>query len=203
MKKLFSLLFSAAFALSVGAQGYVEAIVDHTSSQNGLNQGTIGYTFRANADMSVSDIGVFAYILEATAPMRVGLWDAAGNLLADRTITVTSTQVGASRYETLPAPISLVGQQVYHLGVYFPTDWAFRIVGGDLGGTVTTSPGVTLIGYAANTTGFAFPTADPTGVGFFPITGNLLVPQVPEPSVGSLAVLGILSLAGFRKKLQA
>jgi hypothetical protein len=200
MKTLSSLLFALGFALSSHAQGYVEAISSYDSSNVGSQDGTIGYSFRANASMTVSDIGVFANILQATSPMRVGLWDSAGNLLADKNITSSSPQTGTSRYEPLTTPVSLVGDQVYHIGAWFPTTFSYSIVGKDFGGSITTSPGIALIGYVANPTGFAFPTPVTGGEGIFALTGNLLIPSVPEPATAALILVSLLTYAGLRSR---
>ncbi len=203
MKTLATVFLTFGMALFAGAQGYVEAITSFSSPSTGENDGTIGYTFRANQALSVTDLGVFAYVVDKTSPMRVGLWDSAGNLLAEKLITTGSQLVGTSYYEALQSPVSLLGQQVYHIGAFYntaPHSFSYNIVGGDFLGNVATSMGIELISYASNTNGFAFPTAVDGGQGLTAITANFRYPGVPEPAVASLALLAGFALLGARMR---
>jgi hypothetical protein len=203
MKTLTTLLLTFCLVLSLNAQGIVEAINDYSSPSTSQGDGTIGYTFRATDSLTVTDIGVFAYIVSQTSPMRVGLWDSSGNLLADRLISTTSPLIGTARYEGLENPISLQAQQVYHIGASYvstPSVFSYNLAGGDFFGHATPSLGVELIGYASNPTGFAFPAAVSGGEGVVALTANFRYPAIPEPATASLVLLAALALVAARSR---
>jgi len=89
----------------------------------GSNQSaTIGWSFSVGAVSELTALGIYDHDgdgIEDAHP--VGIWTAAGALLAQATVPVgtAGTLVGSYRYVTLASPLTLSAGQTYMIGAYF------------------------------------------------------------------------------------
>jgi hypothetical protein len=189
-----------ALALSANAQGYVECLAEYNSPTAGSDDGTIGFAFKANQDLTVMELGVFANIFETVGPIEVKVWDDAGDVKASAIVTATSPQFNLTRYEILATPLSLLAQQVYFIGAYLPQLVGVNYVGPDFGGSCQVFSGVQYLGYATNSAA-AKPFLVPGGEAIIPGAANFRI--VPEPALTSILALGAAAFLLARRARKA
>ena len=166
----------------------------------------VGWSFTVNSPIVVTGLGMFDYSLPSPGLVdthTVGLWGS-GTLLAQATITVSSTQVAsaASFGQWLFADIAPVelGLGTYVLGAFYPTAADFVVVNAD----ITTAPEITYVtSLASNSSSFGEP--GPYGLDMPGVFGpDLEFGAVPEPAaiylLGTVAALLGLCLARSRRR---
>lgn len=193
MKRFLSLVTLMA-ALSVNAQGTYEAIIGSSSTNPPLLAtltGTAGWNFQPTTNIEVIALGALNPVVTGSGTIFVGLWDAAGTLLASNAVTSSSTLASDSRFESI-TPITLFPGQTYHLGAYAANGTiGFAIIDLLAGDTLITAPYLDLLGAVGANDAFAFPTGTGEDAGLFYMAPNLqFITVVPEPSVLSLALVG-------------
>ena len=164
---------------------------------------TIGWSFTANANLSVTKFGWFVTAPSLNGDHQVAMWDAAGNLLAQTTILGPGPAQGDGfRYVAAAfAPFQLDAGDTYFIGGRdLNTDGDSYLAGLSF---IVTDPAITFVGAARsdNASGFAFPDLvtlgsngrigpnflfdvlpdDPAGPG----------PGVPEPATWTMMILGL------------
>lgn len=209
---LLCLLSIPVTVFTVSAQGSVAAMLNYTgaSPTNGspiyspitssVNR-SLGWTFQPLADINVTALGTFDYIVSGAGGWQVGLWRADGTLLASETITASSAAVNQSLYQSI-TPVLLTAGQTYYVAVYSPSGpFPFYVVGpnADPNGYATMSPEIQLgiIAYSPNA-GFAFPSTTAGLPGDAIIAPNFQFQAVPEPS--TLCLLGGTIILPFLRR---
>jgi hypothetical protein len=174
---LFLLISGACLAQSPAVTGFSGGTVFVTV--DGTNM-TVGYTFTANTNLSVSAIGFWES--NTSVPLgeahQVGLWTSTGTLLASGTVQVNSPVTGNWRYASI-TPVTLTAGQQYVVGsdVVSPFPDAYERIPSS-GGSVSTSL-ITILNsdISPSASGFAFPnTAEGSFLARF--GPNMLVTQV-------------------------
>jgi len=165
---------------------------------------TIGWSFTANNNISVSSLGFFD---ETTAtPLaqnhQVGLWTATGTLLSSVTVQTNSALTGSFRYESI-TPVTLTSGSTYFLGSTVSSPFGDPYL--TAATSITTAPQITFRNTLRNATsgGFSFPSITGTANGRFGPNFQfdvLVPPSVPEPdsTLGFLAI-GIFGIASTLK----
>jgi hypothetical protein len=172
---------------------------------------TLGYQFTANTSAAVVGLATWDDWAVTPGSVDVGLWDAAGNLLASATVTSSSPTIGsadwsyASIVPVAPVPpVTLTAGDTYYVAS-FGSDANFTWATGGL--TVDPRINFVLDAYVSSTS-LQFPTntslinAD-LGGGYF--GGNVILGSVPEPSTWAMMLAGLagLGLAGWRRARKA
>jgi hypothetical protein len=170
----------------------------------GLTHRTIGWSFTANDNLSVTSLGLWD---ETPAdPLgqshQVGLWSSTGTLLGSATIQTNSPLTGSFRYAAI-TPVALTSGLTYFLGseVYEPFSDGYTTVAS----SIVTAPEITFLGTAVNNSagGFSFPSNTGSGNGRFGpnFQFQVISTSVPEPTstLGFLA-LGTLGAASTLKR---
>lgn len=198
---LLTLLATASLAPRAGAQnpGLISFTGGTTFATFQADGDTVGWAFTANQPLIVAQLG-FLDVTPAdplTQPHAVGLWDAAGNLLASVTIQPGSNLISGFRYEAI-TPVALIVGQTYVLGAFY--DALNTTADGYVTGatTATFDPGITFLGPRRDPdgpqTGLIFPSVASAGNGRF---GPNMLFAIPEPAVYALLGMG-LTLVGIR-----
>lgn len=167
--------------------------------------GTIGWSFAANADLLVTQLGFW----DATpaSPLAtnhdVGIWTGGGSLLGSATVLTNSPILNGFRY--VPTnPIFLDAGQTYVIGTFIPAppdNDNIYISSLTTAPVLTTAPEITFVSSNVNVggTGLAFPAATPAlALGRF--GPNFQFEVVPEPATWILFGLGCLVLLSYRCK---
>jgi Domain of unknown function (DUF4082)/PEP-CTERM motif len=188
----------AMFVLFLASAGTARADVvalDITPDDFTVNIGpafTVGYSFTANAAVTVTQLGNDFFVGTNPSPATVSLWDASGGLLGQVSVSSAGNTLGSANFNftALGTPVTLTAGDTYVIGAdeadgnHF---WA-KVT------SITTDPGITY-GSALSIGGDnTFPGGhDALGIGgnsYFGPSFALSEPtQVPEP--GSLALLGL------------
>lgn len=174
---------SAAFA--------VENIDDAVTTLSTTSNRTLGWSFTANQNISVTHLGVWDEDADGlVGSHRVGIWTSGGTPLGDVTVSAGTTSPasgpsindGQVRYEALGTPIALSSGVNYVIGALYDDDDALIYDGS----SITTATEITWITSHVNAEedGFSFPGAYLAREGYL---GPSFV-FVPEPA--SLALLG-------------
>jgi uncharacterized protein DUF4082 len=159
---------------------------------------TIGFTFTANGDILVTALGVWDSTPAdpLTQTHQVGLWTSGGTLLASATVLTTSPVTGEWRYVAI-TPVMLQAGQSYIAGSEITAPFSEIHSRVNLpGGTVTTSPLITIGLATANATaaGFSVPNiTNPAALARF--GPNLLVQAAPVITPPTPVPISPLALA--------
>jgi hypothetical protein len=200
---------SAALAtiltLALGAHARADSAAvaitpDPSSTFNNGNGYSLGYSFEANSNITVTQLGYFADPTLAESH-DVGLYTSTGILLASTVVTNADTLIANFIYNAI-TPVALTAGQDYVImgssGLVDP--YSFNPI------SFSTDPSITYLqdGFAFGN-GLAFPTQTdgPGTVGYFGPNFLLASAVVPEPStlvLGGLAAMGGL-LVGCRRRL--
>jgi hypothetical protein len=208
MRFLLSLVVLAT-AWTAGAQGTSQpAIQGYTNAIIGSFSATAGWSFQPATNITVTELGCVANFFTnnpSAASVEIGLWNSLGSLLASNTITLGSSNIDGSRYESV-TPVALLSGTTYRIGAYFPgsifvLDAVVPLINS---GFVTNSPDILGLETAEGIGGFASPVggSDPVhdaaflGPNFRYLGGS----PVPEPSSLLLLSLGGVLAAARRGK---
>ncbi len=204
----------AMFVLFLAAAGTARADVvalDITPADFTINIGpafTVGYSFTANAAVTVTQLGNDFFVGANPSPATVSLWDSSGGLLGQVGVSNTDPTLGSANFNfhALGTPVTLTEGQTY-------------VIGADEAGgnhfysqvtSITTDPGITYGSPMSILGDNTFPGgSDALGDGpngYFGPSFALSAPtQVPEP--GSLALLALTAAGaagyGWRRRKKA
>lgn len=190
-------LASAALATAIlspaAHAGPVVSGVQNPAPGFGCTNFTCAFTFVADRDLTVTDLGAFDTNLDGFASnMEVGLWTIAGDLLASVTLPTGASGVLIENHRYLSiVPVSLTAGQEYVVGV---ATSGFNGLAPFLGASGIVTDGITFTGggFAQGPT-LRFPTNFDNSPRSF---GNFIVEMVNVPAPGGLAILGF-GLAGL------
>jgi len=159
--------------------------------------GTIGTSFivASTSPLSVYQLGIYDYNL--SGPHTVGLWDSVGHLLVSATIPTAANTVDGFKWVDIPSVVLSPSGQ-YTVGAYYPNTSEWFVDSATISPLFHVIAGV----YHDDTAGQAglyWPTDGYNQSGFF--SANLSAAPVPEPATVFLLGMGILGLAGFRKRV--
>ena len=192
-----------AAAWTAGAQG-TSAIRGYTNAVGGAFNATAGWSFQPATNILVTELGCVANFFAnnpAASLVQVGLWTTGGSLLASNSITLASSNIDQSLYESV-TPVLLSPSQTYLVGAYFPgglftLDVAAPTINS---GGVIRSLDILGLASAEGISGFAAPIggSTPTPNAAFLGPNFRYEGGVPEPSSWLLLGLGGLLLAARR-----
>jgi hypothetical protein len=170
-----------------------------TRAQRSETPFTLGWEFSTNHAITVNALGFFDDSQDGLAESHdVGLWDSAGNLLAETTVVTGDPLVNQWRYSDV-TPVTLAAGADYFVGALF-TSGADNVVFTGTSADVTTTANIS---YIQATFAAGGSLSDPTNAdgtpGFF--GPNISANAVPESSTWAMMMLGFagLGFAGYRK----
>ena len=207
-----SLLYAGAVALTFSsappAVAEVAPAIDFTSPGIVLSNTsfTLGYQFTANAGAVVDGLAVWNDFSVTPGSADVGLWDAAGTLLASTTVTTSSPTIGTADWSYTPiAPIALTLGAMYVVGSFgSDAQVAFFNSG------ITVDPRITYVQDAfIASSALQFPSqtvSNPIELADF--GANVILGPIPEPSTWAMtlagfAAVGLLGAVRARKGIAA
>lgn len=205
MKKLLAAL--AVSTILVSPAHAETAILDFTGGStfaafSGDAAGeTIGWSFVANSDLAVTDLGWFSPSGDdLVASHTVGIWDLAGTLLGSTVIGPGAVDGTGYSYVST-GPFNLFSGQQYVIG------GNIDINDGDSYVTSASSVNVNgLISFAgtarsANGSGFAFAdNINANGIGRFGPNFQFAIGAVPEPATWAFMILGFGAIGGAMRR---
>lgn len=165
---------------------------------------TMGFSFTANTDTFLNGLGAFDLNSDGfAAPITVGLWNNAGALLTQATVTSSSTLLDSFRYTLVPS-YQLQAGTTYVVG-------AFRYAGSGetyatAAGSGSSAPGISFVQARYNDSGaFAFPNLAVNTGGYFganALIGNRVevAGGVPEPATWATLILGFGAVGGAMRR---
>ena len=187
MRFLLSLAILAA-AWTAGAQASSEAILGYYANGTAgtFSGGTVGWTFQVAAPITITELGCLANFFPSdpdAAQVEVGLWAPDGSLLASNFINPGSALFDQSRYGAVTS-VALSPGQTYQVGIYLPDDpFSFDVAVPSLGGSVSPSSTILLLGTAIGSGGFASPTPDDGADGGAYLGPNFLFQPRPNLAI--------------------
>ncbi len=197
------MLIASASLLSAGTLG-VTTSNDNVFSNTGT--WTLGYSFLVNSSITVTGLGVFDAGSDGlNVSHDVGLWDAAGNLLASTTVAAGTVAPlnGFYRMATISG-VGLTAGNVYYVG---------SVNGIDNDGwmqdpsTLIAAPQITYLSrqYEFSSGGLVFPDLVGSGsTGYFGGNFEFGTSTTPEPGTMLMLGSGVLAAAGaLRRKFRA
>jgi hypothetical protein len=187
MKLLLAIIAATALCTAYGQSSF-EAIQGYNNPTAAFWEGTAGGTFTVTNNITVTALGAFNYLFQLNqGTIQVGLWDAAGNLMASNTISSTSPLVNQSRYQSID-PVYLDPNHLYRLGAYSTNGTIYlNVAAPGLGGSVSNSPPVVLDNSALFEGAFAAPLTVTNTPGAFYLGPNFTFEnRIPEPAAGLL-----------------
>lgn len=181
------------------AQGTSEAVSAYTlPSAAGFVTGTGGWAFKPTANIAVTSLGCFQYLVPGLNDLQVGLWANGGQLLASVSISATNTPVNFTLYAAINQ-VFLNAGNTYAVGIYSSSGLPLSLITQNIDGSATLASDIQLLGAATGTPGLTYPGA--VGANNTMLLGPNFQyrPAVPEPSALALLGLGGLAMAFWRK----
>ena len=205
MKFVLTISSIAMAAIAAADQGVSWSSYNLTSS--GPESITIGYQFDVTTALNVTALGFFTNPNKGDKTFadshEVGLWNAAGTLLASATVTDSSTLIGMFKWTSI-TPVTLLPGIGYQVAGFTPDPgdlWAygdsFNSPGADFQG-YTEAPGIAnALGWFSYAPVFSEPlnTYHKMYGG-----GNIMTAAVPEPAGYAVLAVGALGLLARRRR---
>lgn len=154
---------------------------------------SLGYRFTLNTSVTVISLGYFDVGSDGLSTShQVGLWNAAGVLLTQATVTPASPSTGGFLYAALATPITLpAGNDYYLAGQISGDSWVYDV------GSYTINSAFTYTGsyFASDSpSGLVFPSQSAVADSREYFNVNLQT-GVPEPAQSVMILLGLALLA--------
>ena len=162
---------------------------------------TLGYSFTALQDLSVTALGAFDDLGDGFADAHeVGLWDSSGTLISSISVSGTDTLIDGFRYANI-ASVNLIAGTTYTVGASnFGVNDAYAY-----NATLSSAPEITVLdGQFINGGGLRNPVGSAGGVGGY-FGGNFqfssAISAAPEPGTWAMMILGFgLAGAALRRR---
>jgi hypothetical protein len=182
---------------------------------NTINTGngfSLGWEFTANANLNVTDLGIFTDGPRIESH-DVGIFNVGGTLIASTSVLTSDPTTGNFAYHALPTPVTLTAGQAYWImstsGIVIDPDTGHADHYTFTPTSITVDPALTYLqsGFTEGTS-LAFPvTTDGTPDAFFGpnfVFATDIVAVVPEPSTAFMAgTAGLFGIVAYRRRRRA
>ena len=177
-----------------------------SSFHAGSSGDVIGYSFIADVDLTVTDLGIINDPVDGAldSAHSVGLWDTTSEtLLGSVSVDSGDSLIDGFYYATLAANINLTAGMEYVLGALYTTDDIDNYLSGPTSITTTNISSTVGVFPSDADLGFVFPTETTAG-NLGRIGPNMLAaPTIPIPAALWLFGSGLLGLVGIARRKKA
>ncbi|MEO0442022.1 MAG: PEPxxWA-CTERM sorting domain-containing protein [Pseudomonadota bacterium] len=202
MKKfLVALAVTSAITAPAHAETAILGFTGGTTFDFFADNETVGWSFVANSDLTVTDLGWFSPSgNDLNSSHTVGIWNLAGLLLGSATIDPGAVDGTGYRYVSSSPFILSSGQQYVIGGNISDSDDDQYVTFAD---SVDTDPLISFAGTAVSPIGSGFAFANDinaNGVGRFGANFQFLPGAVPEPATWAFMIFGFGAIGGAMRR---